>query len=320
MRRARNEGLRYRSMGSASRAALRVEWRREAFFRVAGSFTPTLEAVWPSGRFVVSTTDVDVSRLTFISGPFALAAAIDTLGFVRDVLGSDFTLTDGTVLEVGANIGTGSVVFITELGASRVRAFEPAPENFRLLRQTIAANGLADQITAHQLALSNECGHVAFELSPRTWGDHRVRTASPDGSDEFNESTRNVINVPSASIDSLCRDGTLDPAEIKLVWSDTQGHEGFLLAGARDLLATGVPVVVEFWPYGLCRSGCLEMFVDVAQEHYTHFLNIDDLRYTPVGDRRPTREHLRPIADLTALERDYLGKTPAHADLILFAL
>jgi hypothetical protein len=43
--------------------------------------------------------------------------------------------------------------------------------------------------------------------------------------------------------------------DIAIVWIDVQGYEGYVFAGARTLLATGVPVVSEIWPYGIRRAG-----------------------------------------------------------------
>ena len=47
----------------------------------------------------------------------------------------------------------------------------------------------------------------------------------------------------------------VEPNEIGLAWIDTQGHEGHVLSGASRLIQANVPIVIEFWPYGLKRSG-----------------------------------------------------------------
>ena len=39
-----------------------------------------------------------------------------------------------------------------------------------------------------------------------------------------------------------------------LIWIDTQGHEAKILSGANNLITSGAPVVMEFWPYALKRS------------------------------------------------------------------
>lgn len=217
---------------------------------------------------------------------------------------------------MGANIGTGSVNFITALGAKRVHAFEPAPDSYRLLRQTVVANGLEERITTHQIALSNTVEPVAFELDPHTWDDHRVRVATPQGADAFREGRREIIEVPAATIDSLVADGTLDLTQIEVAWIDIQGHESFLLDGARSLLSTDIPVVIEFWPYGLKRAGGLEQFVSIVQEHYREFLNVNEAQLAT--DARSARERLEPTSALTALGERYPGRSD-HTNLVLFS-
>ncbi len=318
MRRLQAVVARYVRSPPADRRAMIHRYCRKIFFRLARFFTPTLEAVWPAGHFVVATSDAVISRITFVDGPFALDVGVAAHEFVCDILGESFDLADGDVLEVGANIGTGSVAFVTVLGARRVHAFEPAPENFRLLRQTVLANDLSERILTHQVALSNSDGHVLFELAPRTWGDHRVRVAKQHGADAFDEADRDVVTVPSATIDSLVRNGTLDLTKIKLVWVDIQGHEGFFMEGALELLRTSIPVVVEFWPYGLSRVGGVGKFVELAQEHYTHFLNVNNARHS-LDDGRSTRDRLEPVSALSVLSAQY-RRSPDHADLILFSL
>jgi hypothetical protein len=54
----------------------------------------------------------------------------------------------------------------------------------------------------------------------------------------------------------------ISAAEIDLVWMDVQGHEAHVLAGATCL--AGVPVVTEFWPFGLRRAGALARFHELT--------------------------------------------------------
>lgn len=317
-RRVLSRGVRYvRSDSAGERAAARSRWRRGAFFALARRFTPTVEAVWPTGRFLVSTADPDVSRTTFVTGPFGLSGDRRICGFVRDVLGAKFDVCGGDILEVGANIGTGSVSFVTGLGARRVHAFEPDPVNFRLLRHNVLANRLDERILTYQVALSNVVGQVSLEISPLNLGDHRVRVDAPQGAEAFDESGRDVIRVPAATVDSLVADGALDLERLRLAWIDIQGHEGCFLEGAQSLLATGIPLVIEFWPYGLERADGLATFIALAQRYYSHVLNVDDMG--PATEAGTTRDRLARTSELTNL-RDRYPQRGDHTDLVLFNL
>ncbi|RPJ80913.1 MAG: hypothetical protein EHM18_17695, partial [Acidobacteria bacterium] len=58
--------------------------------------------------------------------------------------------------------------------------------------------------------------------------------------------------------------------ETGLVWVDIQGHEGHFLRGAQSLLRRGVPIVTEFWPYAIERSG-------MSVEEYTSLVTSTSL-------------------------------------------
>jgi hypothetical protein len=58
---------------------------------------------------------------------------------------------------------------------------------------------------------------------------------------------------------------------------DVQGHEKHVLEGAANLLASGVPVISEFWPYGLERAGVSpDEFSRFAQNHFGSFFDLSE--------------------------------------------
>lgn len=274
--RAWSESARYSRATKRERASIRTEIGRETFFRIARPFTDTLEVEWSSGRFLVSTADRDVSRRTFLSGPFDLDGLRLAHQRIREVLGDAFDLKAAEVLDLGANIGTTSVPLVTELGAAKVHSFEPAPQNFRLLQQNVIGNGLEDRIFPHRLALSDTKGQVAFELSPRNSGDNRIRveaSSAPGG--QFEESSRKVIQVDAVTVDSLINDGVFDLEKVGLVWIDTQGHEALLLRGASQLLRSRIPIVMEYWPYALRRADSIDLLDELVIANFSHFLDLN---------------------------------------------
>lgn len=50
----------------------------------------------------------------------------------------------------------------------------------------------------------------------------------------------------------------INPKKI-FIWIDVQGYEGFVLAGGQKTLSYNPPLLIEFWPYALERSGSLEL-------------------------------------------------------------
>ncbi|MBJ7471358.1 MAG: FkbM family methyltransferase [Solirubrobacteraceae bacterium] len=175
-----------------------------------------------------------------------------------------------TFLDVGANIGTASLCALVRQGAARAVLFEPHPSNLRLLRMNLAANDLTDRGTVCATAVSDAAGEVTFEESTDNIGDHRVRDTSATAAGALGEEHRTTITVPAVTLDEGLSGAGVDPADVGLVWVDVQGHETHVLDGAADLLKTGAPWCVEFWPYGLDRAGALTRFIDTAKEHFSH--------------------------------------------------
>jgi FkbM family methyltransferase len=188
---------------------------------------------------------------------------------------------------------------------------EPDAENVRFLRANLALNGVQDRVTIHQMALSDTDGTVVLERSENNWGDHRVRVADPFGPDLHDEGLRATSNVPARRLDSLVDTGEIILEDIDLVWIDAQGHEGHILAGAERLAGAGIPVVTEYWPYGLRRAGALERFHTLVSEHYDLIV---DLRNPAVA---LAAEQVSGLADRYTAD-DATNPAP-YTDLLLLA-
>ena len=201
---------------------------------------------------------------------------VDAFDALRSIPGLDERLRDVNVLEIGANIGSHTVDLIRRYGARSVLAIEPHPDNCELLRQNVLANGVADRVSLLEMALSDQDGSVELEVSGDNSGDHRVRVnGAGSGSDsDSGEAGRSTIEVRAARLDSLVEAGELALDEIGLVWMDAQGHEGHILGGATRLLSSDVPIMMEYWPYGLRRAGGLDALHELIRANYSHVIDV----------------------------------------------
>lgn len=174
----------------------------------------------------------------------------------------------GTVVDVGGYIGMSSTAFLLEKIFSKSLAFEPSPKNFRLLKKNIADNHLEGSLQAFNAALSDQNGVLSFELSKTNYGDHRVRNNTADDKGHFDEDQREVIEVQALRFDDFLENHQeINRNDIQLIWMDIQGHECKFLAGARQFLTShqNVPVIMEFWPYAILRSGVSkEQFIKIV--------------------------------------------------------
>jgi FkbM family methyltransferase len=294
----------------AARPALERPPTRDEVFASIGEHAPLVGVSTGAGRFVVSTRDRTVARILFVkqsrSEMVALRRALDVL----DVLDVQDRHERRLLLDVGANIGTTTVAALTNQGFERAIAFEPEPENVRLLTANIALNGLADRVTVRPVAVSDVEGPLSFLLHPFSFGGHEVpRDVGRPFEGELHDDVEiEKIEVPGVTLDHDLQRLGVDGQEVGLLWLDVQGHETSVLRGAHHLLAGGVPLVTEFYPQMLRDAGTLDAFVDAVTPYFQHYVEL----------RAPACAE--PVA-ITALRAaaDGFGEAgrPAFTDLLL---
>ncbi len=287
---------------------VRTERLRWYAFPLLARLTPFVGVEHDGVRYVLGTRgDRGLGYGTFVSGSFEKETLRRML--VALLRHGTTTLRGMTALEVGANIGTETVSLLSHHGVERVIAFEPDAENARLLRANLALNGLDRRAEVHEIALSDIDARLLLERSADNCGDHRIRVPETNGPDLFNESDRSTIEVHARCIDSLVESGELDLEAVGLVWMDAQGHEGHVLAGARHLIAAGIPVLTEYWPYGLNRAGGLARFHTAVAEGYA---TVIDLR---TGSEEPPT--VLPASGVAQLADRYSDEFVSYSDLLL---
>jgi FkbM family methyltransferase len=249
-------------------------------------------------RFLVSAGDKIISRDIFMHGSYD----IQKLHLAVSLLEGRAKLT--TLIDIGANLGCICIPAVSSGAFSRAIAVEPDPRNFRLLVANVAINGLETRITSHNLALGDQDGELHFELSKDNFGDHRVRRSGDAGAQ--GEGDRETISVNATTLDRLLAPADLENA---LVWMDTQGYEGVILSGAGKALGPKLPLVLEFWPYGMKRTGAFPLMKSaLLWAGYSHF-------YELIGnppERLPLTE-----ANLDELFRRLEGEAGRFTDILV---
>ena len=203
----------------------------------------------------------------------------DTIRLCTDLLAQEGYLEksgNGLVLDVGANIGMISVALLKHGHFSDAIAFEPNPNSYRLLIHNVSQNGLENKIECFPYALSSSESEADLELSKENSGDDNLRFDSAHRA--FRENTRPTVIVPVKTLDSFFDERMHRSLEkLSLIWVDIQGHEGYFFRGARRVLDRGAPVVSEFWPYGIKRSGMsLSDYSRIVNDMFTHFYHFSD--------------------------------------------
>lgn len=149
-------------------------------------------------------------------------------------------------LDIGAHIGYYTLLLARLVGPEgHVYAFEPDPENFKLLERNVATNHRAN-VSLVQKAVGDRTANAALFLSSQNLGDHRLY----DPGDE----ARIRVQIECVDLNNFFRDYE---REINFVKIDIQGAEWAAIQGMSGLLERfpGVRLLLEYWPWGLRAYG-----------------------------------------------------------------
>jgi FkbM family methyltransferase len=235
--------------------------------------------------------------------------SIATSGFQREEL--DLVLAwcerlgrprGGVFLDVGANVGTTTLLAMRSGWFDRAICVEPAPENLELLRLNVETNRFGSRVQIFPVAASRAAGAAKLMMSDDNFGDHRLRSQAVSSAPR-----RTSLDVPVLSLDAVLESAQMSPSEVSCVWVDTQGHEGFVLAGATRLIDAGVPFCIEFWPTAYQETGCLEEVLEIVESRFDGFVDLGE----GVGGEARDANEVRELADR-------LRGVGTHTDLFLF--
>ncbi len=244
----------------------------------------------PHGKYMVDLRDREIGGSLIVHGEFEYQ---EKCGWFDYVAGGPDTL----FIDIGANIGTSSIPLLLDNRIGQALVFEPDPNNLSMLDYNRRCNGLYERMYIEPVAISNFRGTARFELSGNNFGDHRVHYRDlPSGS--YGESARQLIEVPCITLDEVLRSKNVDLAKVALIKSDTQGSEGQVLEGARAVLEARIPWVIEFWPYGIDRSGFdRNKLIAIVSGAFSRFIEL----------KPGASPQLRPIAEFSNLFMEYGG-------------
>jgi FkbM family methyltransferase len=153
--------------------------------------------------------------------------------------------TNNTVLDIGANIGDDTLLLAKIVGSKgKIYAFEPDPENFKLLQKNIKTNKYRNVVCINK-AVSDKDGKIKLFLSENNKADHRIYGSEFD---------RKHIKVNMVSIDSYFKNKN---QKIDVIKIDIQGAEMLAFEGMKNTLRRNKypKILCEFWPIGLRRCG-----------------------------------------------------------------
>ena len=171
-------------------------------------------------------------------------------------------------IDIGAHCGVFSSVYCSLVDNHQCYSIEPVKEHMDRLEDTAKLNEW--NLTTHKIGLNNYVGKTYYHNTHMAMFVDNADYVVPDEIvSGVNENT--IINeVLVDTLDNFVKTNNITPSLIKI---DVEGHEGYVLMGAKDLLSKGIPVVIEIWPYGIFRTSMSKKhFLEIANNIWSHFL------------------------------------------------
>ena len=157
-----------------------------------------------------------------------------------------------TIYDVGANVGTWSLLAKAVFPHSVIHAFEPLPEcHAGFLAKLTGVDG----VQLHQTALGREDSTATMYLGDVTDTSSFLRPGP-----RVQDHGAPTSSMPLRALDSFVRESSLPPPD--LLKLDVQGYELQVLEGATDALRAASAVICEVSFVELYEGQCL--FVDIV--------------------------------------------------------
>ena len=154
-------------------------------------------------------------------------------------------------LECGTGYGGFFIPLLEDKTIPKAIGIEPHPAYFDYTKKVVKRYG--NRCELYNVALSDKEGEFDFVLDTKKLGDCHLKREG--------EITKYATRKVKTTL--------LDNIPIKgkaLLWLDVQGHEGFLLKGAKKLLKTKPMVVIEYWPKGIERANSKKETFDFLKQ------------------------------------------------------
>mgnify|MGYP000116615204 CR=1 FL=1 len=152
-------------------------------------------------------------------------------------------------LDVGANIGLYSVLAAKYNSQLQIHAFEPGKGAVHFLRKNISHNQLQQQVSVHEVAMSNQDSQLEFHEAGHPkfpWLAHNLNGSSSLQA-EHGRTKETAYQVAVCRLRSFLEKQAL--LNFDLIKLDTEHTEQLIIADSQDILAANRPLMmIEIYP------------------------------------------------------------------------
>lgn len=132
-------------------------------------------------------------------------------------------MSEGVIVDVGANLGVFSLLLAKQHPHREVHAFEPSPSTFQALKKNISHNGV-DNVVANEKAVGDVDEWTSFQADPESRATARFS----------GESSAHAVEVSCVQLDTYLEQHDVD--RVAFLKVDVEGFEMSVFRGARSLL------------------------------------------------------------------------------------
>ena len=187
-------------------------------------------------------------------------------------------------LDIGSNIGYYSLLAVQSNPKINVYAFEPALGPKFFLNENIKLNSFEKNITAVDLALSNEIGVIDFYEVENLKYQYLKYNLAGEGNAGTKKTSRNFIKntVNASTLSAFIAVQNLN--HIDLIKIDTEGTEYEILLSGREEIKKYDPIVICETLFNTIEGELEDFFSELGYEFYNHtelgLTRVESLRRT----------------------------------------
>jgi len=247
---------------------------KEAFFYYEDQ---TLMIAQGKESYVVVSNDMAVGYPLFMDGEADFQKFVTAISLLQKK-----NIHIRTLWDIGANVGSIAIPALRRGFVQKAVAFEPEEQLMRLLRANAILNGVDKQMHFQQVALGEVSSVVDLMMGPGNTGDYRI-CGRRLNDDTMGEEEMIPQRVQMRPMDHFVQDFSVGAT---LLFMDIQGYEGRALRGAKRIMNSSPPLVVEFWPYGMKRAESYPHLKEIiCGGAYTCFADLaaDPPEFTPLA-------------------------------------
>lgn len=184
------------------------------------------------------------------------------LYYTTKIFMGGINLINGTVLDIGANIGNHSIYFAKECHAKRVFSFEPILETFNILKKNIEINMLDSVILPYNFGIGEKKTRaVVNEYNLTNIGASRLI--------EKSEGNIEVLSIDDMNLED----------DIVMMKIDVEGDEEKVIKGALKTIKNNSPIIMlEAWDSSHTIFNIIKM-LDLLGYNFRQLSDCDYLFY-----------------------------------------